>query len=174
MNRKAGHDVRHISGESICCQRAVDNLAAEPRTSKQLGRFESRSPSSKRIENHVPGIGRQLDAPGRDKWLQLIDTPPRLELRVTCRSGVVPNVRQVQTKRVEIFSMSAVILHVTAAMTANWNGQANFVPIERCRHPLREVEECVVSRVKLLASWESPLHRNGDPVAEKHPLGFEV
>src|ERR1022692_2407999 len=87
-------------------------------------------------------------------------------------SRILPEVGQVDSERVQIFSVSAVILDIFLAVSALRNRKPNT--IESLRIPLGEIEQGVMGWVQLPASGKRALHRNGDPMPKRHALLFEM
>src|SRR5437870_3679287 len=92
--------------------------------------------------------------------------PPSFEFLVTSRRGVVPKIGEVEAQRVEVLPVPAVVLDVPSAVTARRDRQAHMV--ERPRVALRKVEQGVMRGVELPTTRERALHRQGNPVTERH------
>src|SRR6185369_3476041 len=98
--------------------------------------------------------------------------PACLELPMTGGRGIFPEVREVQAEGVQILPVPPVVLHVLPAMAAGRYRQPH--PVKDGGLALGEVEQGVMSRIQLPATGERSLHREGDPMAEEHPLLFKV
>ena len=108
----------NIASESLADQSAIDDFRADPETIQLFSGLERRAAAGEGIEHNFTFLRRQFDASARDERLQFIDTPACLEFRMACRGCVVPNISEIQAKRIQEFPMAAVVLNVLLAMTA--------------------------------------------------------
>jgi len=68
--------------------------------------------------------------------------------------------------------VSSVVLDVFTAVSAEGYRKANAV--ENLGLTLRKIQEGIVCRVELPATWKRSLHRQRDPMAEEHSLLFHM
>ena len=135
-------------------------------------RLVRRATASEWIHYHIAGASRDVEAAACDHRLELVDVPSRLEFLVARRRGVLPEVREIQTGRVQVLAVTAVVLDLLAAMPALWDGNPDSV--EGRRHSLGEVEQRVVRGVELPPARKRALHRHGNPMSKGHSGGLKV
>src|SRR5690606_16792675 len=90
-----------------------------------------------------------------------------LGLSVTHWRNVGPDVSKVDSVRVELIPVAAVVLDVAAAVAAGLYGQA--WPSETLGLALRVVEQAVMRRVESAWDWQAHFEVHRDPVSEHHP-----
>jgi hypothetical protein len=86
-----------------------------------LRSLEGRTAASEWVENYVAWTCAQLDASGGNHRLEFIHVPARFVLLMTGWCCVIPEVGEIETERVEIFPVAAIILHVLPAVAALGN-----------------------------------------------------
>jgi hypothetical protein len=86
-----------------------------------LRSLEGRTAASEWVENCIAWIGGQLDASGGNHRLEFIHVPARFVLLMTGWRRVVPEIGEIETERVQIFSVAAIVLNVLPAVAALGN-----------------------------------------------------
>lgn len=80
--------------------------------------------------------------------------------------GVVPEVSKIEPLWIEILTVSAIVLQISPAMAARRHRDTDAV--EYARPALREVNQGIMRRIKLLPPRKGALHRESDPVTKLH------
>lgn len=156
----------NVTREPFADQAAIDNLRPEPRAPETFSGLIGRSAAAERVENYVSGIRSELNASRRNHRLEFVHMPTRFDLVMPRGRRIIPEVRQIQSERVQVLSVTAVIFHVLFAVAALWDWKPHGVAIKRLRRAFREIEKSVMRGIKLLTAREGALHGNCDPMPE--------
>ena len=124
--------------------------------------------TSERVEYDISRFRRNKNGPLRNHHLQFIHSGPDLELLVTVRRRVNPEVRQVYALGVHLVAMAAVVPDFLATVSTGFDRQTELV--EHTRGSLRVVQEGIMCRIELVSARIGALHGQGDPVSETQPL----
>src|SRR5216684_2274902 len=138
---------------------------------KRAGSFVRRSTASKRIQDNLVRVRRDLETSRGDHRLEFVDVPSRFEFGVTRRRRILPKVCEVQSLRVEILFMAAVVFDITATVATCGNGQSHMV--KRLGLTFCEVKQRVMGGIQFSPARKSALHRERDPVSKHHSFVFE-
>jgi len=163
-----------VSGKSLRRKRTINDFGPQPGSFQSFRGFKGGTPTPKWIEHDIALIGSELNASARYQRLEFIDSPSCLELSVTRRRGIFPNIGQIEAERIEKLTVPAVVLDITPTVAADGYGLADIVAVERRGLTLGEIEQRVVRGVELLSAWKCAFHGDGNPMSEKHSFGFKV
>lgn len=147
---------------------AIVKLCTYPIPMVQFRRLIRRASTAERIKNDVVRLGRNQDCPFGNDEFQFIHSRPDFEFLVTIRRGVLPEVRQIETRWIEFVPVAAVILQLLTTMATSGNGNPN--PVEDLRSSARVVEQGIVCRIEFAAARVGPLHRERNPVPKREAL----
>ncbi|MGC2447292.1 MAG: hypothetical protein WA477_06590 [Candidatus Sulfotelmatobacter sp.] len=165
-------NAREVTDEPLSHKFAINNLRTDPIALQSLCGLEGRATSSEWVKYDVPLICRHLNAPAGNYGFEFINVPASFELSVSRWRSIFPKICEVQPEWIEKFAVTAVVLYVLTAVAALWNRQSNSV--EGRGDALRKIEQSVVGRIELPASWEGSLHRDRNPVPKVHASRFQM
>lgn len=143
-------------------------FGSEPMPVVHLGRLVCRTAATERIKHQISRVCRYKYRAFGDNKLQLIHAVSDLEFLMSVGRGVLPKIGQIQPFRIQLVTVTAIILDLAPTVTACGNGQSDF--IECLGIASGKIKQGIVGRVEFLPSWESPFHRERDPMAKGKTL----
>ena len=156
--------------EILVLQSLDDHIAAldlrpKPVTVMPLSHIKGSPASSKRIEDQIPFLGREMNDSLEKLGRELVCAPLlTLEFPVPYRRNIVPDIGEIDPIGVHGSPMPSVILDVAAAMPAGLDRGSDLA--KSLRLSLAVVEEAVVGWIKASHNWQTQLEADCDPVSK--------